>query len=202
MEGNVSIKLNKKYFLIKASGSKLNNIKKNEIILCGFDGKQKNNFNKKPSMEYGFHSYLLGFDEVNCVSHTHPPNVMKILCTKNSKKFSDTRLFPDQVIFNGVKSCLIPYGKPGEDLNNLIKLHLSKFLKKEKYFPKVILLQNHGIITCGKNVSECIMSNDICEKSAEIFNGSFITGKLTTLNKKEIDSLITDKLELYRKNLL
>ena len=73
---------------------------------------------------------------------------------------------------------------------------------KEKYFPKLILLQNHGIICCGETIQECIMSTDICEKSAEIFIGSHVLGKTHFLNETEVNNLITDKKEIYRQNLI
>jgi rhamnose utilization protein RhaD (predicted bifunctional aldolase and dehydrogenase) len=71
-------------------------------------------------MELGFHKYFLSHDDINFVVHTHPVNCLKILCTKLSKKFSNKRLFPDQVIFNGEKSLLIPYVTPGVELEEKI----------------------------------------------------------------------------------
>ena len=40
------------------------------------------------------------------------------------------------------------------------------------FFPKLILLKNHGIITTGASVRECTVSTLMCEKSAEIFIGA------------------------------
>ena len=153
-------------------------------------------------MELSFHTYLLSFDDINYVSHTHPSNTVKILCSELSETFAQNRLFPDQVIFNGTKSCFVPYAKPGEELTNVIKDCINLFIKEEKYFPKLILLQNHGIICCGETIQECIMSTDICEKSAEIFIGSHVLGKTHFLNETEVNNLITDKKEIYRQNLI
>ena len=71
-----------------------------------------------------------------------------------------------------------------------------------KLVPKVILLKNHGIITCGKTIDECIISTDICEKSADIFIGSVSLGKINFLSNKELEDLVNDKNEKYRQNLL
>jgi len=201
LEGNVSAKY-KDDLIIKASGTSLKTLTNKDLVSFDFKGNQLNNFNKKGSMELSFHTYLLSFDKINYVSHTHPSNTVKILCSELSETFAQKRLFPDQVIFNGGKSCLIPYAKPGEDLTNLIKDGINLFIKKEQYFPKLILLENHGIICCGETIQECIISTDICEKSAEIFIGSHILGKTHFLSETEVNNLITDKKEIYRQNLV
>ena len=108
MEGNVSGKINKTNFLIKASGSKLSNLSDDDLIEINFNGEKISNTTKIPSMELGFHMFLLGFDNINFVSHTHPVNTLKILCGKKSIDFCENRIFPDQVIFNSPKSCFVP----------------------------------------------------------------------------------------------
>ena len=109
MEGNISGKIKENdhtYFTIKASGSKLSTLTYDDLVDFDFNGNQLTNHKKKGSMELSFHQFLLSFDGINYVSHSHPPNTLKILCTDYSKDFSVKRLFPDQVIFNGKKSCL------------------------------------------------------------------------------------------------
>lgn len=197
MEGNVSKKL-KNGFSIKASGTKLSTFSETDIITFNSEDKQVDNFNKRASMEKEFHKYLLSHEDINYVAHTHPVNTLKILCTKLSKEFSDNRIFPDQVIFNEKKSCLIPYVKPGDDLSKLIKKEVLKFIEKENFFPKLILLKNHGIISCGSTIDECIAITEICEKSAEIFLSSYKLG-INYLSNEEISDLINDEKEKYRK---
>jgi ribulose-5-phosphate 4-epimerase/fuculose-1-phosphate aldolase len=201
MEGNVSCKINDTFF-IKASGSKLNELSLDDLVNFDFNGNQINNFDKKGSMELGFHTFLLGFDDVNFISHTHPTNTLKILCSNLSKEFADKRIFPDQVIFNGKKSCLVPYSTPGNELTLSVKNCVNFFIKNELTFPKLILLENHGIISCGKSIDECVIINEICEKSAEIFLGSKSLGSLNFLSDIEINKLLMDKKEIYRKSLL
>ena len=82
-------------------------------------------------------------------------------------------------------------------MTSSIKGCVELFIKSQGYFPKLILLENHGIIACGKTIGECIVSTDICEKSAEIFtvNSKFLT-------KDDIKELVEDKQEKYRQNQL
>jgi ribulose-5-phosphate 4-epimerase/fuculose-1-phosphate aldolase len=202
MEGNISAKKDDKTFYIKASGSKLSKINEDHLVLFDFEGNQLSNFNKKGSMELGFHTFLLKFDGINFISHTHPVNTLKILCSNYSEIFANNRLFPDQVIFNGVKSCLVTYAKPGDHLTNKVKENVNSFIEKEGFFPKLILLQNHGIIACGKTSDECLIITEICEKSAEIFLGSILLGNVKFLSDDETNDLINDKKEKYRQDLL
>jgi hypothetical protein len=46
------------------------------------------------------------------------------------------------------------------------------------------------------------MSTDMCEKSAEIFVGSFTLGKINFLSDSESDDLVKDNNEKYRQGLL
>jgi len=198
MEGNVSGEENGN-ITIKASGSKLSSMSTNDWVTLDSGGNQLSTNDKRPSMELSFHTYLLSFEDVNFISHTHPINCLKVLCGHNSNSFAKYRLFPDQIIFNGVKSCLIPYAKPGDNLTQEIKVYVESFIEIEGYFPKLILLENHGIIACGKTIDDCIITTEICEKSAEIFNG---TKNLRTLSEYDIKDLVNDDKEKYRKNLL
>jgi L-fuculose-phosphate aldolase len=201
MEGNISKKI-KSSFIIKSSGAELGDLTENSLITYNKKWQQVDNHKNFPSMEIGFHKFLLNFNNVNVVSHTHPTNTMKILCSKKSKKFSNYRIFPDQVVFNGIKSCLVPYATPGEDLTNIIIKKVNKFIKNEGFFPKLILLENHGIIACGKNENECIIITEICEKAAEIFVGSKSLGGTIFLKFKKVKQLSNNNRELYRKSKL
>ena len=195
MEGNISQKINDQ-ILIKASGTKLSDLTISDIVTYDLAGNQIGNFDKKGSMELGFHLGLLGYENINFVSHTHPVNTLSLLSTKYAKTFASERIFPDQVIFNGSKSLLIDYVKPGDDLWKEIKKELDKFINKWGVFPKLILLKNHGIITCGKTIDECIISTQICEKAAEIFTKTMKETKF--LKKKHVRELINDEKEKYR----
>ncbi len=201
MEGNISMKIEDK-IIIKASGSRLDSLSENELVTFDFNGNQISNFDKRGSMELGFHLFLIQHDNVNFVSHTHPINTLKILCTQHIDTFANYRLFPDQVVFNGKKSCIVPYAKPGDELTEAIKTHVNLFLKINNEFPKLILLKNHGIIACGKTTEECLIISEICEKAAEIFIGSNLLGNINFLPTFQVNSLIFDENEKYRKSLL
>jgi ribulose-5-phosphate 4-epimerase/fuculose-1-phosphate aldolase len=201
MEGNTSMKIDNN-LLIKASGSRLKTLSENDLVKYDFSGNQIDNFDKKGSMELGFHMFLLEQENIKFISHTHPINTLKILCTHHIDAFANNRLFPDQVVFNGKKCCAVPYAKPGDELTETIKTHVNLFIKINNEFPKLILLKNHGIIACGETAEECIIITEICEKAAEIFVGSTLLGGISFLPSFQVNSLIFDEKEKYRKSLL
>ena len=145
---------------------------------------------------------MKNFPEVNYIAHTHPIQTNKILCTDHIYSFAINRLFPDQVIRNGKKSCVVPYATPGENLLIEIEQSVNSFIDNEGYFPKLILLQNHGIIVASSSYKECIASTFMCEKSAEIFIGSISLGKCNFLDPNLVNEVFDCPNEKYRRELL
>jgi len=125
---------------------------------------------------------------------------LKILCSKEIYNFSKNRLFPDQVVFNGTESCVVNYFHPGDELVLEIENSFNEFVRKNNKLPKLILLKNHGIITFGKTINECIVSTEICEKSADIFLGSLFNPLY--LSEFDINKIENDEKEKYRNKII
>jgi len=191
-EGNVSTSY-EEGIIIKGSGKSLSNPTPNDFVYVKGDEYVGD---LKPSMEYRFHDWIINNLNVKYVSHTHPSNTLKILCSKNSDDFAIKRLFPDQVVFNGDVSCVVEYFNPGDDLYYGVINSVKSYIKKNNKPPKLILLKNHGIITFGNTIQECVVSSEICEKSAEIFLGSLPNPRY--LNTDDIIRLTNDENEKYR----
>ena len=200
-EGNVSVR-DGDAMLIKASGSTLETMTDEDLVRCDLDGNALEGEEKKPSMEVSFHAWILKtFPEINCVCHTHPTNTIKVLCSGRTHDFTNKRLFPDQVVRNGRKSCLVPYATPGAPLREVIKLSVEEFIGKNGYFPKLILLSNHGIITASASIKEAIVSTLMCEKSAEIYIGAKMLNNIQFLTDEEVAAVDTNPSEKYRREL-
>lgn len=200
-EGNVSVRT-ENGFLVKSSGTDLKNLSEEDLTLCDFDGKQLEQNHKKPSIEVLFHSWIMkNFSEINYIAHTHPPNTVKILCSQSVHEFSNERLFPDQIVRNGTKSCLVPYASPGKEILNFIIRYVSEFIENEGYFPKLILLENHGIITASSSKKDCSASTLMCEKSANIFMGAKMLGGAKFLTKEQIFEVDNCPNEIYRRGM-
>ena len=200
-EGNVSCR-EEETLLIKASGTNLDGLGYDDLVRCRFDGNPLEDEEKKPSMEVSFHAWILKtFPQINFVAHTHPTHTNKILCSERIFSFAKRRLFPDQIVRNGARSCVVPYATPGKPLRNAIKESIIEFMTTEQYFPKLILLQNHGIIVAGTSSKECIASTLMCEKSAEVYSGARAMGSINYLTKEQIAEVDTSPDEKYRREI-
>jgi len=203
-EGNVSVRTGENTFLIKASGTSLHTLSEEDLTLCNTNGAQIELLHKKPSIETSFHAWIMKtFPHVNFIAHTHPPHTTKILCSEPPVlyDFAEHRWFPDQIVRNGTKSCVVPYAPPGEAILKLVEKHVSTFVEREGFFPKLILLQNHGIITASASKKDCAAATLMCEKSADIFVGAKLLGGVNFLTKQEVADVDTCPNENYRRNL-
>jgi len=196
-EGNVSARYTDKTFLVKASGKRMNSLVSDDLVECSWDSVPLDP-KLRASMEAPFHSLILRKTGCNFVTHTHPPHTMRILCRNLSSTFANYRFFPDQVVFNGMKSCLVNYYHPGDELCKAIEKEYDKFVEVNGTDPKIILLKNHGIITWGITIEECLVKTEICEKSAMIFKEDH--KNICFLGKDEVGKILNDEKEKFRQN--
>jgi len=201
-EGNVSERLTEDTFLIKASGTSLHTLSEEDLTLCNTNGAQIELSHKKPSIEVLFHAWIMKhFPEINYIAHTHPPKTTQILCSPAVHEFAINRWFPDQIVRNGVISCLVPYAPPGARLLANVEEHVGAFVDVHGYFPKLVLLENHGIITASPYQKDCAAATLMCEKSAEIFIGAKLLGGVNFLPEEEIEHLENCPGEMYRRHM-
>jgi ribulose-5-phosphate 4-epimerase/fuculose-1-phosphate aldolase len=201
-EGNVSERVDKDTFLIKASGTSLHTLSEEDLTLCNTNGAQIELSHKKPSIETLFHAWIMRtFPKINYIAHSHPPYTTQILCSDAADDFANHRWFPDQIVRNGPKSCLVPYAPPGERILALVEEYVTKFVNEEGYFPKLILLKNHGIITASPYQKDCASASLMCEKSAEIFVGAKLLGGVQFLPQEEVEHIENCPGENYRRNM-
>src|ERR1035438_3527343 len=115
-EGNTSARLSDQTFLVKASGSCLGSLRKEDVVECKGDvllqmldesgladaevdsRLMKSRLNAKagkPSVEALFHAWFLTLPGINFVGHTHAPAVNGILCSPRAREFAIRRIFPE-----------------------------------------------------------------------------------------------------------
>jgi rhamnose utilization protein RhaD (predicted bifunctional aldolase and dehydrogenase) len=196
-EGNTSTRLSDATFLVKASGSNLATLGAAGVTECRFDGllpllkakalsdaaideklfaSRVSAEARKPSVEAIFHAYLLTLPGVNFVGHTHPIAVNALLCSKHARTFAKRRLFPDEIVCCGVESVFVPYTDPGLKLSQAIKKAVEAYIKRLARPPRVILLENHGLIALGATPEAVLAATLMAVKAAEIFVGAASVG--------------------------
>jgi rhamnose utilization protein RhaD (predicted bifunctional aldolase and dehydrogenase) len=196
-EGNTSARLSETTFQVKASGSNLATLTRDGLTECRFSGllpllakRQLDDTKvdeallasrvkaqaKKPSVEAVFHAWLLTLPGVQFVGHTHPVVVNSLLCSRWARTFATRRLFPDEIVCCGEASVFVPYTDPGLKLAQAIRHETTRFVEKTGRIPRVILLENHGLIALGSSPQAVLAATLMADKAARIFSGAAAAG--------------------------
>jgi rhamnose utilization protein RhaD (predicted bifunctional aldolase and dehydrogenase) len=218
-EGNTSVKLTPDQFAIKASGAHLGALTEADIAVCDLrrvlatlDRRHLSDEDmevalmesrvgetgRKPSIESLFHGWLLTLRDVNFVGHCHPLAANQVLCSPRARDFAERRLFPDEVVCCGPQSVFIPYADPGWPLAREIMERTRSFTEREGYVPRLILLQNHGVIAIGATAQAVLSTLMMASKAAGIFMGAAAMGGPNFLNPQHVERIAGRPDEAYR----
>jgi rhamnose utilization protein RhaD (predicted bifunctional aldolase and dehydrogenase) len=222
-EGNTSVRIDEETFAVKASGSNLASLTDADVTHCVFSrllplldksaatdvevdqallAARLDADTKKPSIEALFHAYLLTLPGVRCVGHVHAIAVNQILCSPRAREFAERRACPDEIVMCGVESVFVPYAEPGLGLSQAIRREVVAFVKRTGRDPKIILLQNHGIIAVGASPKAVLGSLLMAEKAAEIFVGAAALGGPVFLTTEQCERIAGRPDEHYRQKML
>ena len=222
-EGNTSTRLTDETFLVKASGTCLGTLAEGDLVACRASALlpmlEKDSLSdrqvddallaarvdttaKKPSVEAVFHAWLLSLPDVNFVGHTHATTVNQILCSPRARDFSQHRMFPDEIVCCGSASVFVPYTDPGLKLAQAIRRETDAFIQKHQRRPRVILMQNHGIITLGATWQSVLSAMLMAEKSAKVFVGAAALGGPVFFSAENIARIDSRPDEAYRQRAL
>ena len=222
-EGNTSARRGDATFLVKASGSTLATLGENDLVECRFapllamlgredlsDPQIEDELfacrvhptAKKPSVEALFHADLLSLPGVAFVGHTHPVAAGQILCSPRARDFATRRVFPDEVVCCGSESVFVGYADPGLRLAQAIRREVAAFRARRNTLPRVILLENHGVISLGATPDAVRAAMFMAEKAAQVFVGSVALGGPRFLPASEVDRIANRVDEHYRQRAL
>jgi rhamnose utilization protein RhaD (predicted bifunctional aldolase and dehydrogenase) len=222
-EGNTSLRLDAETFAVKASGSNLATLQPTDLTTCRFDrllplldataatdaeidnvlfASRVSEAAKKPSIEALFHAYLLTLPGVTCVGHVHAIAVNQILCSPRAREYAERRACPDEIVMCGIESVFVPYAEPGLGLAQSIRREVQAFVQRTGRGPKIILLQNHGIIAVGPSPKAVLGSLLMAEKAAETFVGAAALGGPVFLTAAQCERIAGRPDEHYRQKML
>jgi rhamnose utilization protein RhaD (predicted bifunctional aldolase and dehydrogenase) len=222
-EGNTSVRLDARTFLVKASGSNLGNLRSGDVVECKTDvllalmnRKQVADMEvnaalmksrvdqraKKPSVEALFHAWLLTLPGIEYVGHTHAPAVTAILSSPRARELAEKRVFPDEIVCCDAASVLVPYVDPGLKLAQAIRTRTEAFMRKHRQPPRVVLLENHGIITLGRSTEAVLAAMLMAEKAASIRLGAAAMGGTVYLSAKHTARIAGRADEALRRRAL
>ncbi|MCY4672421.1 MAG: class II aldolase/adducin family protein [Bacteroidetes bacterium] len=223
-EGNVSGKLDSGFFLVKASGTSLSTLTEDELVEVRarslvdavedaspmideeankllLDSRQ-HSYALKPSVETMFHAWLLTLPGVAYVGHVHARAVSALMCSAHAEKFALHRLVPDQVVYTGPSSVIVPYVDPGIVLARHIAEAVRTYRTATGHVPKTILLKNHGIIALGGTAQEVAAALSMAEKAARIYLDAAVLGPPIFMEASEVVRIAGRSDEHYRQAML
>lgn len=222
-EGNTSCVIDNNTFYVKASGYQMNGITETGFVAVHFDpilamldsppqtmteqntimqnAKVDTDSPTRPSVEVSFHAMLLHECRKAIIGHTHPTAVNQLMCSTHAADFALKRRFPDEVVLCAPESVLVPYADPGLPLAIIMRDKVRDYMNKNGEAPKVILLENHGVIALGDTPSEILNIMAMVVKSAKIFVGALVIGKPTFMTSEDIWHIYKRPDEIYRRQL-
>jgi len=222
-EGNTSTRVNDETFIVKASGTCLGTLRPEDVVECRFDALlpllEKSSMSdkdvddallaarvdstaKKPSVEAVFHAYFLTLPGIKFVGHSHAISVNQILCSPRARDFAEKRMFPDEIVCCGTASVFVPYTDPGLKLAQTLRRDTEGFIKKHQRQPRVVLMQNHGIITLGATWQSVLSAMLMAEKAAKVFVGAAALGGPVFFSESNVHRIDNRPDEAYRQRAL
>jgi len=183
-EGNISVRLPSKGYLITPSMVDYEEMRKEDIVLVDGEGSVLSG-DKKPSIETTIHlAVYKARKDVNAVIHSHPTfsTVVAILGLKIPP------IVEEMIPFLGGELVTSEYGIPGSEelANNVVKALGNK---------NAVFIANHGLLACGSSLKDALRNTMLAERIARVFVISSLLGKPRELPEDSIEF----QLDLYRK---
>jgi rhamnose utilization protein RhaD (predicted bifunctional aldolase and dehydrogenase) len=222
-EGNTSVRLSARTFLVKASGGHLGGLGREGLTECRFAGllpllERKGMADEeidaalyaarvrpsaaKPSVEAVFHAWLLTLPGVSFVGHTHPVAVNALLCSRWGRLWARRRVFPDEVVCCGEAFVYVPYADPGLKLAQAVRRETLAFARARGRLPRVILLESHGLIALGPSPEAVLAATLMADKAARILAAAAAAGAPRFLSAAQARRIAGRPDERHRQRVL
>jgi rhamnose utilization protein RhaD (predicted bifunctional aldolase and dehydrogenase) len=218
-EGNTSVRADNDSFWVKASGTELAQADEGTFVRVRFqpilDNLPRETLNdegikqvlrdatvegaRTASIETFLHAMCLRLDGVCFVGHTHPTAAVSLLCSVRSRELFAGPLFPDQIVVLGPAMVYVPYADPGLPLAHAVQDGLRQFMAREQRVPRVVLLENHGVIALGSTAREVLNITTMLVKVCRILAGAVATGGQRPLHTQHVERIDKRPDELARR---
>ncbi|MDP2301280.1 MAG: class II aldolase/adducin family protein [Ignavibacteria bacterium] len=178
-DGNLSLRTPDNTVLITRSGVCKGDVNEKDIVEIDYDGNLISG-SAKISTENKIHLFLYqNRNDVNAVIHCHPVYTTAIATSRN---ILDQPVFPEVVLTIG-RIPLCEYATPSTD-------GLIESMKPFVDFASVFLLQNHGVVAAGKNITQAYFFMEKLEHTAKILINAELLGGTNKIPAEKL-------LELY-----
>jgi rhamnose utilization protein RhaD (predicted bifunctional aldolase and dehydrogenase) len=156
----------------------------------------------RPSTETVFHAICLSLEDVSFVGHTHATAINALTCSNAFEEAFGGRLFPDEIVMCGPAPVMVPYTDPGIPLAREISQRISDYIDTYGERPRVILMQNHGVVALGRSAEQVENITAMMVKTARVLLGAYAAGGPSFLSDANVGRIHTRPDEAYRRKLL
>ena len=218
-EGNTSARADEETFWVKASGIQLGRASRDGFVRVRFapileamNGPLLEDTalqallkavtvegQRRPSIETFLHALCLQQEGVQFVGHTHPTIAVGLLSGLRSREMFAGCLFPDQIVVLGPVLAYVPYADPGLPLALAVRKTLLDFVDRNQRSPKVLLMENHGILALGATTQEVLNITHMLVKTCRILAHSVAAGGPRFLSSDHVDRIDKRPDELARR---
>ncbi|MEJ5306584.1 MAG: class II aldolase/adducin family protein [Ignavibacteria bacterium] len=188
-DGNVSVRIKKDRIICTPTSVPKEKITEKDLITLNLDGKIISG-SRKPSTEIKMHLAIYKErKDVNAVVHAHP-----IFATAfaSSKLALDIPFLPEVILNLG----LVPVCEYSTPSTEEVVKSIIPFIQKTN----LLLLQNHGAVTYGKNLEEAYYLLEKLEHTAKVFSIAMQLNGVRPLTKKQLKYLYQVNENTYKIN--
>lgn len=172
--GNVSLKISENLIAITPSATDKGDMKWKEVGLMTINGENLTP-ELKPSIESEMHLSIYRRKDVNAIVHAHPTFATAFTAMK---KKININLTAESIAILG-EPVFVPYALMGtKKLAELVADHIDK--------SDVLLLENHGVLTVGKNLLQAFDKVEVLENAARMTLIVDFEGKKKSLSREKI----------------
>ncbi len=177
-EGNMSIRAGNNRILVTPAGKNKGELKAGDLVMVDLKGKRISG-GLKPSSELLMHLFVYQRrKDVKAAVHAHPPYSVAFACARLPLAHS---LLPEVIMFLG-RIPLTAYATPGTEE---VPASLSPFIEGHDAF----LLENHGVLTLGKDISEAYNRLEMVEHLAKVNLLCRVLGRTQELSREALSKL-------------
>ena len=181
-EGNLSVRLDANRIIVTPSGACKGRLASEDLVVIDLNGNVLRG-RGRPSSEIQMHLlYYRSRPDVCAVCHAHPPTATGFAAAGRAL---EEAVLPEVIVCLG-KIPLAPYGTPGT-------WELCAGLEPLVHNYDAILLENHGVVTCGPDLSTAYQRMETVEQFARVMLTAEALGGPHLLPRAEVQKLIATR---------
>ncbi len=175
--GNISVRQDNGEILITGTGTQLGHLNNEDIV---FISPQGDNISGHGSSERYLHSAIYNKrPDVKAIIHVHSLALTAFAC---ARKAVNQNIHPENIlVFDEIP--LADYAMPSS--KELVENTVKYFENRD-----VVLMANHGVAACGKDLEDAYTKIEMAEANAQLIINSEILGGGVRLSEKDVENLI------------